>query len=421
MTSTAKITGLDGIRALACLWVVAHHVFKLLPDDVRNSHLLCWVLLRGNLGVPIFFVLSGLLLSFPLLVTYREGGRPRWDVYAVRRLGRILPGYFICLFTCLIAESWVGVGPEPLTLPLAMLFVNSFVPSAYFPSKSNLPLWSIGVEVAFYVLLPFFMLLVFRCRSISRVRLVWLLVVVCLIAWNWLFVSQFCTTQDGIPAFPTNWSPQVKWAIVKNPLALFAHFLFGFLCADILIVLRNHPTAVGLKDTCRRGMNIFDVTAIGFLLIMFLFDTSDSIPGAWRLSSFVHTSFDFPMFHILVAGLLVSVPLSQRVGCALDTRFFRLTASLSFGIYLWHAFVLEHCKGSLFEGSEPATPLQAFRGLAVVLAVSYAIAALSYYLIELPVQRRAQVYGRGPASPRATKINAGADGDGRGLKPRSVT
>jgi peptidoglycan/LPS O-acetylase OafA/YrhL len=94
-----RIVGLDGVRALACLLVLAHHTFPRMPKtDSLTSDLIQKTGGFGQAGVSVFFVLSGLLLSFPFWkALYHSTDRPDFQVFVVRRLARIAPGYYLVL------------------------------------------------------------------------------------------------------------------------------------------------------------------------------------------------------------------------------------------------------------------------------------------------------------------------------------
>ncbi len=102
MATTSRIiggqglAGADALRALACLGVYLAHAGHNLAG---HSSLLNELAAKaGNLGVSCFFVLSGFLLAQPFWKAFRhEQTMPDLRVYAVRRLGRIVPGYVVCL------------------------------------------------------------------------------------------------------------------------------------------------------------------------------------------------------------------------------------------------------------------------------------------------------------------------------------
>ena len=144
--------GLDGLRMVAATAVVFHHVGfwtgNYTPDLAGR------VLSRLDVGVPIFFVLSGFLLSRPLFDAARRGVRPPGTAgYLWRRALRILPAYWLTV----IAALWLlpgndgaGVGTWISHGTLTQIYRNSAI------SADGLShMWSLCTEVAFYLVLPF--------------------------------------------------------------------------------------------------------------------------------------------------------------------------------------------------------------------------------------------------------------------------
>ncbi len=150
------VAGLDGIRALAVLAVIAYHV---------NAP---WAR-GGMLGVGVFFTLSGYLITDLLLEQWQEHGDLGLGVFWLRRARRLLPA----LFVILIAVSvWVALFDASQLAAVrrqvvsAVLYVNNWVTIAehgsYFARFANpLPLdhlWSLAIEEQFYLLWPFLLL-----------------------------------------------------------------------------------------------------------------------------------------------------------------------------------------------------------------------------------------------------------------------
>lgn len=147
---------LDGLRGLAILSVVTFHTFYLQP--VTTLGFGAQSLLRsGRLGVPLFFVLSGFLISLPLLTS-----NARFDpsAYAARRVGKIYPPFLLslCIFALFpfsavpISQPFHEIVRHLLTLPH---FSTAFPPL-------NASYWSLFVEIHFYFLAPFWFTLTSR-------------------------------------------------------------------------------------------------------------------------------------------------------------------------------------------------------------------------------------------------------------------
>lgn len=233
-SESQRIQGADGLRAFACLWVVAHHIA--MQFDVSQTGWSSVIRLQGALGVAIFFVLSGMLLSLPFWqAALGERPRPRLGKYAMARLSRIVPGYVVCLVVCtfLFAEATA----ESLWRLLASLtFTNWLHWSTFFPTPVNAPLWSISIEICFYMLLPLWATGLYRVRRfdlglvyIVSTQLLIVVVQRCLLALTWTSTSDSFVTVDPLHVIALDWLP------AKNPLGLFAHFLFGTLAAGLLV------------------------------------------------------------------------------------------------------------------------------------------------------------------------------------------
>jgi peptidoglycan/LPS O-acetylase OafA/YrhL len=161
-----SIAVLDGVRAIACLIVVAYHISLISRDThvwVPNdpSHLiLSSVALAGGSGVTLFFVLSGFLLFMPYAKSLLfDSPWPAARHFYLRRAFRIIPAYYLSLFLLILLfhqeylqrAHWNDV----------FLFLTFFMDSspATF-EKLNGPFWTLAVEWQYYLLLPIMMLCV---------------------------------------------------------------------------------------------------------------------------------------------------------------------------------------------------------------------------------------------------------------------
>jgi peptidoglycan/LPS O-acetylase OafA/YrhL len=146
---TIYFAGLDGLRAFSILFVIYHHAAKL----PWMGHL------HGYLGVDIFFVLSGFLITYLLAQEKEDKGNIDINAFYVRRAFRILPVYAVMLVVYIVATSYSGdVGSWTLMkrdLPYFLTFLNEFAPSpnGFIPFGFS---WTLGVEEKFYLFWPFF-------------------------------------------------------------------------------------------------------------------------------------------------------------------------------------------------------------------------------------------------------------------------
>src|SRR3954453_10478650 len=136
----------DGLHALAALAVLVYHV-ALMCVGTERPH--AWLVLTLNDGVAVFFVLSGYLLYRPFAAAHAAGRpRPSTRTFAVRRLARILPAYWIAL-------AFFGLGLREVFTDdwwryfgLLQIYDERTVLSALGPA------WSLCVELSFYAVLP---------------------------------------------------------------------------------------------------------------------------------------------------------------------------------------------------------------------------------------------------------------------------
>ena len=155
---------IDGLRAVACLAVVFYHAF---PEHLKG----------GFIGVDIFFVISGFLISSILYKNLFDKDNPGSvnivDFY-IRRVRRIFPALIAVLVTCLVL-GYFALFPEEYKLLGKHIFggstyISNFIlyneSGSYFNVESNakplLHLWSLGVEEQFYIVFPLLLWLVYK-------------------------------------------------------------------------------------------------------------------------------------------------------------------------------------------------------------------------------------------------------------------
>ncbi|MES2933381.1 MAG: acyltransferase family protein, partial [Pseudomonadota bacterium] len=337
-TDPQALRGFNGMRAIACLMVVVHH----LAQRLDGERALVWVLkplwrlgLHFDMGVCLFFVLSGALLSMPFWERFFSGEpAPSLGQYAARRAARIVPGYWLALILS-VAIGLVAMPEALLVLPrfLAGLgFVSGLHYTTLFPSELDPVLWSISFEVMCYVLLPLLLLPAWRWspdRNPQRTLRYLIGVLIALqLAHLWV-VANFMTEEldrgwrFGLIGGAKQWIPY--W----NPATFMTQFMLGSLAAfGIVWKTRVDP---------RRG-NTFDTMArwalIGAIFLLALF-------GGGGHNSFTRQPYITPVFPALCAVALFAMHFGRRLHLALDNRLFNFVATISFGLYLWHFPVIE--------------------------------------------------------------------------------
>jgi len=396
-----SLAGADGVRALACLLVIGHHLSQRLnlPQQEPTVQQLQAFLMTGSVGVSIFFVLSGMLLSYPFWKAYLQGQPfPSLSLYLKRRAARILPGFY----TALVISFVLGL----LLVPYAEQAWLRFLAGAsllaglhyltLFPVELNGPLWSISFEVICYLLMPLFMWAMFRLvpeRYPWAAAVFWLLVWLLAYGANQLIHDHLTPGpegrgwQYGLVGGAKYWMPNY------NPIGFFQHYLLGVLAAGFVAYWQQRG---GRREF---GFDLLALLALG-----------GAVGLLWALKSAPEFSYSlqnqpyyFPLLTSLFALLLAVLPFSLWLHRLLDNPFFRYTAKVSFGLYIWHYLILELIRLT-WRGDYRYFGLGSLEDWAMVslvaLGLAYGAATLSYIFIEEPFLKRYT------AKPNQSKIRS---------------
>src|SRR5690349_13212710 len=166
-----RVASLTGIRAVAALLVMLTHAAYTTGMYPRGYVGLVYS--RMEIGVPIFFVLSGFLLFGPWVRAAESGSTPpSVRRYAWHRVRRIMPAYAVTVLAAFLLYHWRTAGPNPghtwtglfRNLTLSQIYTDNYLYSYLHQGLTQM--WSLAVEVAFYVALPVlaYLLLVVLCR-----------------------------------------------------------------------------------------------------------------------------------------------------------------------------------------------------------------------------------------------------------------
>jgi peptidoglycan/LPS O-acetylase OafA/YrhL len=382
-----RIPGADGLRAIACLLVVWHHTTQrfnpeVAADWIQSIHFFG---MRAEVGVSLFFVLSGCLLSLPFWSSFVNGERtPSIRFYAINRAARIIPAFWFNLIFCtVIAYLVFDQSINWWRLISGLFFINSYHYSSFFPAELNGPLWSIGLEVSCYLLLPIVLFVIIKSTKKLSVAFAGLITwIVALQLLNPWIISNFMTSEDqkgwqyGLTGGAKQWLPY--W----NIDSFFSQFLCGSLAALTIVAL----AARGIKSS-----RAFDISAIAFAIAAIWLVANRLAPGA--PDSFTKQPYIAPFYAILMAAVLVSAAMSTYLFKVLDNKLFRWIAKLSFSIYLWHMFVIVIIERKILDNYVYYGLSDALQWVfisSIVLLASVAIAAASWRFLESPILKSAR-------------------------------
>jgi peptidoglycan/LPS O-acetylase OafA/YrhL len=380
--SKSRLAGADGLRAIACLLVVWHHTAQKLNPQGASPIIgvLQFLGMRGEVGVSLFFVLSGCLLSLPFWRAFlRRDTFPSIKTYALNRAARIAPAFWLNLIICYALAFWVfHLELNWQKFVSAFFFVNNYNYRTFFPAELNGPLWSIGLEVSCYVLLPILLFVIFKAAKSFAVAISGLvLAILGLQILNPLTIQFFMTSdfekgwQFGLDGGAKQWLPY--W----NIGSFFSQFLIGSLAALIIAQSDRKRT---------NGHWLFDIGALAALtssVVLVLVRLTPGSPDALTQQPYVS-----PYFALLAAAALTCLSQSVVVARLLDNRLFSWIAKLSFGIYLWHMVVIEVIARQFVPNyvyGGVTDPTQWIGTSAIVLVAATAIAAVSWRWFESPI------------------------------------
>ncbi len=265
ITATGRVDSLTGIRAVAALLVVLTHAAYTTGKYPQGY--LGLVYSRMEIGVPIFFVLSGFLLFGPWVkAVVRADGRrgrgsgdepaPSVRRYAWRRVRRIVPAYAVTVVAAYLLYHFRTAGPNPghtweglfRNLTLSQIYTDDYLYSYLHQGLTQM--WSLAVEVAFYVALPFlaYLLLVVLCRRRWRPRLLLAgLAGLAMVSPAWLILVH---NTDFLPDGARLWLPgYLAWFVggmvlaALQPLGIRAYALACVPLAIVSYLIVSTPIA----------------------------------------------------------------------------------------------------------------------------------------------------------------------------------
>jgi peptidoglycan/LPS O-acetylase OafA/YrhL/peroxiredoxin len=386
---------LDALRALAAVSIVALHAYQnsrgptsgyAFGSNVVAQHLL----INLDYGLGVFFALSGFVVFLPFARAIIEG-RQHIGVkeYAIRRLFRIVPLYYVAIFVVWDSRFYGGPG-QIADLVRHLTFTQVYNNGKIFYTIG--PSWSLAVEMHFYVLTGFLIWgLTKLCRRVSsrgwRICLLCaplVLVAVTSIAFKaWAWYGE----HYGLD----NFAGPKHYTIYYSALARADAFVFGMLLSVIVVVIGKwRPRGPWLPRLLALGG-----LATWFAMIPFRADRLDD-------SNFVD------LFYYTFIGLGTAMVMAAIVLSNPDWRWMKILRSrplqylgmISFSLYLWHEPVmlwLEKHGLLVFKGDPAIWPLSCL----ATITVSIAVGSLSYRLVEAPGERLRKLLRirRPPAAP----------------------
>lgn len=329
---------IDGLRAVAILSVIIYHAF---PEFIPG----------GFIGVDVFFVISGFLISSIIFKNLRTNSFSYLDFY-IRRVKRIFPALIFVLNIIIVIGYFILLPDEFESLGKHIIAGTTFISNIilwkevdYFNTAAELKpflhLWSLAIEEQYYIIWPILVTLIWnRTRSLLIATMIT------------IFLSSFM-----INVYAINVRPEATFYL---PITRFWELTMGGLLA--FISLRG----IGNFNE-KLVKNIFSLLGLCLLIIGFsLIDTEKRFPGYWALLPTLGT------FLIILAGKESWV--NSKI---LSNKIMVFIGLISYPLYLWHWPLLAYAK---------IVDLTDFYHKVAILCVSFMLAYFTYVVIEKPVR-----------------------------------
>ena len=336
---------LDGLRAIAIIGVIIYHV----EVFINGNRLFP----GGFLGVDIFFVISGYLITSLIIKEIIFSNNFSFKNFYFRRAKRILPALLVMIFIS-IFFAWIYLTPKNF-----LEYSNSIVSSLFFYSnyffyfqdlvynsedsllKPLLHTWSLAVEEQFYIIFPIFFFLIYKFIKKKLLTFFIVLIIICFIG------AILATYSNSIFSFYSNFSR--LWEV-----------LFG----SLLAILEIKNKKINFK---------YDkfLPVIGFILILFsyiFFDKNTIHPSYLTLIPILGT---FIVIHF--------IKVNDITYNFLTIKIFSIIGLWSYSLYLWHYPILAFARNRGKDLSE--------YDKVELLGVTFLISIISYYLIEKPFRK----------------------------------
>ncbi len=374
---------LEGLRAVAAFAVFVHHLG--FWTGATFSSRFGPFLARLDVGVPVFFAISGFLLFRAPAVSLLDGtasvaAKPFWW----KRLWRIYPVYWVVLTVVLVVPR-LSEKPPLIDLPLHYLLLQIYPTDKFFEGISQS--WSLAVEVSFYALLPLFAarlhgLMDRRSVSRSAVRLL-AIVAGCALGSVLFRVAVFSLTEGD--AFR-----MIFWLG-----GTIDYFAIGMTAAVILVWGERRPAGQRLVDALRGPAWPWIALATTALFIASTGLDLDAGLGrsSWHLELLRQACYDLVAIGVLIPAVFGphDGERSGPVRSLLQSRPLVWFGAISYSFYLWHLAVIEwFFKATNTQQFLNWDRLSIYSGQVVwiflgTLVGTTLLSALTYYLVERPV------------------------------------
>jgi peptidoglycan/LPS O-acetylase OafA/YrhL/lysophospholipase L1-like esterase len=347
------VPGIDGLRALSVLAVIAYHLNLNWAEG-------------GLLGVGIFFVISGYLITDQIVTQWEQHRRLNLLDFLTRRARRLLPAMIVMLF---VVALWLLIIEPSRLFGLKGDFMSSlfyfnnwwliFHNVSYFesfgPPSPIGHLWSLSIEGQFYILWPIVLIIVMKIAEQRGKLIAWIMACAA--------VSALAMALIYVPGSDPS---RVYYGTDTRVFAL----LIG---AALAVAWPSQKLNDKVSEPARRVLDI--VGGLGLFLLLVLFNQVNEFDDLLYRGGFLVIS--------LIAAVVIAVLAhpASRLGSIVGCKPLRWIGVRSYSLYIWHFPVI------ILSSPNVNTEETSMLRIIIQVAVSFLLAALSYKYVEEPFRR----------------------------------
>jgi peptidoglycan/LPS O-acetylase OafA/YrhL len=304
---------LNGLRFIAAFLVIIHHIeqFKSLYKMDNYLETVAFIGLFGKLGVVLFFVLSGFLITYLLLAEEDSFKTISIRKFYIRRILRIWPLYYLILLLAFFVLPNIGLFTLPGfgknviydNLPLKLFLFAIFLPNLAIPLLGVIPYashtWSIGTEEQYYLVWPLFLK---YCKKYRLLLMVFIILFYVLFA---AFLKNH--SSDFIP----------NKTVIKRFWSFFSIDCMAIGGIFAILLFRKHRI---LRVLANKYLFYFTAVLASFLMLKGV-----SFP-------YIH----FELYSVLFGIIILNLASNKNLEFSLENKVFNYLGNISYGLYMYH-------------------------------------------------------------------------------------
>lgn len=413
---THNFKPIDGVRAIAVIWVIIFHAwlfqyndFQTVGDGIFDSPFLIWIS-KGDLGVDLFFVISGFLIGSILFKEYKRTQQINFKRFYARRFLRLMPVY---VFSMILGVYFLNeTDPEGWKDAWSnLLYINNFVRNSYMGWT-----WSLAIEEQFYLVIPFLIAFIIPRFKNKLIPFSLLALITIGLTYHYSFnILKFEVPFNSV--FLDDAWEDWFWDYYMLTHLRYGGLLSGVVGAYLFVYHSEQLASFFTKN--KRLVNVLFLGSIAvFVLISSIalgqwtmlqssiFDGMDpSIPQFYEV---IHREiFCYVVLFILLSCMYSDSIYVQPINRFLSAKFFYPIAQVSYSAYLFHEmfmFWFFPKFNAMAVGQLDELTIVLLNSLISLVAIIFG-ATLMYLFIEQPFQDIKNKIGFGPSkSSEATPV-----------------